>query len=359
MLKRGIAIILALSIILIPIKAEAANRVSVSGSTVTITMSNNQKLTGKYVPSYRYIKWAKAYLREYPRTGNNVKVVVTRGTQVGRIWNNSKWTAVLYQKKCYFIENAALTQVPSLKCADWVSGSQISVRWTAVPGAEGYCLYRSRSKTGKYTRVATNKGVNNLRAIVSESRGSVGYYKVCTYNISGSETIYGRSSNIVICDTYAKSKLGYLFPSGPPTSDAAMRKYLVSVTLPVRTATGGKGTITLPIHKKLVNPVKSAFNDMYNIGFKVRKADTGSYNWRRMTTLPLQSHHSYGCVIDINWKANPLVTLSQIGKSAYNPSTNPYSINQKVVNIWKKYGFSWGGDWTEKKDYMHITYTNN
>ena len=158
---------------------------------------------------------------------------------------------------------------------------------------------------------------------------------------------------------YKKSNLGYLFPSGPPASSSAMQKYLVTVKLPVRTVSGGKSYIHLPIHKKLVSRVKGAFEDMYDAGFVVRAGDTGSYNWRMMRTVKLRSHHSYGCVVDLNWDANPMVTISQIGHSAYKPGKNRYSITPEVVEIWKKHGFCWGGDWTEKKDYMHMTFTNN
>ena len=31
--------------------------------------------------------------------------------------------------------------------------------------------------------------------------------------------------------------------------------------------------------------------------------------------------------------------------------------NDKVYKIFKKYGFSWGGDWNSLKDYQHFEYT--
>lgn len=54
--------------------------------------------------------------------------------------------------------------------------------------------------------------------------------------------------------------------------------------------------------------------------------------------------------------SNPLVYH---GTGAYRPGSDPYSVTQQVVNIWKKHGFYWGGDWKSYKDYMHFTYTNN
>ena len=31
--------------------------------------------------------------------------------------------------------------------------------------------------------------------------------------------------------------------------------------------------------------------------------------------------------------------------------------NSKITKIFKKYGFSWGGDWVYSKDYQHFEYT--
>ncbi len=112
MTKRATAIITALIIMTMPMSALAKNHVKVTGSNVAITMSNKQTLKGKYIPSYRYIKWQKAYLREYPRTGRNVKVTLKQGSRVGLIWHNSKWSAVMYNRNCYFIENAGLLPYP-------------------------------------------------------------------------------------------------------------------------------------------------------------------------------------------------------------------------------------------------------
>jgi hypothetical protein len=95
---------------------------------------------------------------------------------------------------------------------------------------------------------------------------------------------------------------------------------------------------------------------MAAIKFPVDPRCTGGYNWRPMATNPnKQSYHSYGSVVDLNWTYNPLVYGTgnpYLGKSEY-------AITQNVVNIWKKYGFYWGGDWTSYQDYMHFTYTNN
>ena len=98
---------------------------------------------------------------------------------------------------------------------------------------------------------------------------------------------------------------------------------------------------------------------MYRIRFPIDTRHTWSFAWRKMRSVNLRSHHSYGCVVDLNWNDNPMVSLSRIKSCSYRPGRNKYSITAQVVKIWEEEGFFWGGNWTEKKDFMHMTYTNN
>lgn len=54
------------------------------------------------------------------------------------------------------------------------------------------------------------------------------------------------------------------------------------------------------------------------------------------------SLHSYGIAIDINWKHNKVGTSGNIPKG--------------VVDIFKAFGFKWGGDWKTVKDPMHFEF---
>lgn len=84
--------------------------------------------------------------------------------------------------------------------------------------------------------------------------------------------------------------------------------------------------------------------------------DAGAYNWRVMASgTGCISYHSFGVAVDINSGANP--AAYQKGKP--DPSS-PYYVNSKVVAVFKKHGFYWGGNWSAKYyDPMHFSYSNH
>lgn len=152
-------------------------------------------------------------------------------------------------------------------------------------------------------------------------------------------------------------RMRWLFPNGVPTSQNQMSQYLTTITVPIVDHRGTSSTMQLTVHKKLANEYIAIFQEMKAAGFPVRASDTAAYVWRTMATDPSKlSYHSYGSVVDLNWTSNPLVYS---GTGNYKPGVDPYSITPKVVAIWKRHGFYWGGDWSSYKDYMHFTYTNN
>ena len=152
------------------------------------------------------------------------------------------------------------------------------------------------------------------------------------------------------------SRLNWLFPDGLPVTPVQMQLYLTTIKVPVIDENGKSSTIQLTIHKKLEREITAVFSELKAIGFPVRKSDTAAYNWRNMVSGSSRSHHSYGCVVDLNWNSNPMIGVTA---GSYRPGTDPYSVTSQVVQIWKNHGFYWGGDWKTTKDYMHFTYTNH
>lgn len=241
-----------------------------------------------------------------------------------------------------------------------------------LEGGEATCHRLLISKCGSYENFKNISDVEKATRVFEECferagkpnyprriQAAKGYYE--KYKNMSTPTVPGDTAGTVapgIAGTINRSeRMKWLFPNGTPKSAAQMQQYLVTITVPIVSSKGAESTMTLRVHKMLANEYIAIFKEMKAIGFPVRASDTAAYVWRTMATNGSKiSYHSYGSVVDLNWNSNPLVYH---GTGAYRPGSDPYSVTQQVVNIWKKHGFYWGGDWKSYKDYMHFTYTNN
>lgn len=291
-------------------------------------------------------KFGKKYYYKV-RAYEKVKVKVKKKTKTKKEYSSNS-AVVLGQRKL------GATAVKTAKCA---SERTAKLTWKKVTGAQGYEIYRSESANGAYVRAATVKGSSKVSHTVTKLVPGVKYYfKVRAYRKSGSKKYYSSFSAPKLETFTDGQRLYLLFPGGVPTTKAQMEQYLVTITVPIKDVNGVPGTMQLRVHKALTKEFMGAFQDMYAIGFPVRAEDTDTYNWRSMASGKNRSHHSYGCVVDLNWNSNPMIGVTQ-GK--YRPGVDPYSVTPQVVAIWKKHGFYWGGSWKSSKDYMHFTYTNH
>lgn len=252
-------------------------------------------------------------------------------------------------------------ETPTIYNCDRMTETSINIAFNKIAGADGYYIYKSTKKDGKYTKIATYKSSRRWAYLDEKCKENTKYYyKVVAYRKVNGTVYRSVASAPFEGELWKNSIMHYLFPDGVPKTERAMQKYLTTVRVVMIDAKGKKTYRSLTIHKKLAKKVKAIFQEMADAGIAVRRSDTGSYNWRKMTTCNLQSHHSYGCVVDLNWGANPFVRLGgNAYNSGYRPGKDPYSITSKTVKIWAKYGFKWGGDWKTYKDYMHFTYTNH
>lgn len=93
--------------------------------------------------------------------------------------------------------------------------------------------------------------------------------------------------------------------------------------------------------------------------------NSSAFNFREITGGKSLSNHAYGCAIDINPQQNPYITRRN-GKLRYaHENSSPY-IDRNCgdphvivkgdlcCSTFEKYGFSWGGDWTNPVDYQHF-----
>lgn len=105
----------------------------------------------------------------------------------------------------------------------------------------------------------------------------------------------------------------------------------------------------------------------------VRANNTSAFNYRRASDSTSLSTHALGKAVDINPRHNPYVVQGSsgwytdphidydTGEEGYvDPATRPGRLHAMTdgdlcVQTFKKYGFTWGGDWTgQSRDYQHF-----
>ncbi len=97
-------------------------------------------------------------------------------------------------------------------------------------------------------------------------------------------------------------------------------------------------------HVKLIDTVVGVFKAIEDRGLKESvRTYGGCFSFRSKRTSGKLSTHSWGIAIDMNPDSNPL------GSSG--------DMNPAVVEVFREFGFKWGGDWTGKgKDPMHFQF---
>lgn len=151
--------------------------------------------------------------------------------------------------------------------------------------------------------------------------------------------------------------------NGVPKSEEENNKYLEKFEVEFLNKDGVRDTMTVTMHKKLKTEVQAIFKEMADAGFKIIGGDISYRTWGSDAgfkgTFP-QSAHTYGHAFDVNPNENYCIYGDgSIVGSFYKPGENEYSVTEEIINIWKKHGFYWGGDWTSLKDYMHFSYFNH
>ena len=93
--------------------------------------------------------------------------------------------------------------------------------------------------------------------------------------------------------------------------------------------------------------------------------NSSAFNFRYVSGTKSLSRHSRGMAIDINPLYNPYVRQRN-GRTVVEPANAepyvdrtkdfPYKIvkDDLCYRLFKKYGFIWGGDWKNSKDYQHF-----
>ena len=140
------------------------------------------------------------------------------------------------------------------------------------------------------------------------------------------------------------------------------------------------------VHKSVADEVVNIFNELYAIDYPIHKMklvsaykandwqsieadNTSAFNCRNATGSKKWSKHSYGKAIDINPIENPYISrkgrISHKASLKYKKREHRLDIHpdnravllkhDQATQIFKKYGWKWGGDWSRVKDYQHFS----
>ena len=131
------------------------------------------------------------------------------------------------------------------------------------------------------------------------------------------------------------------------------------------------------VNKKIADEVLEIFKKLLKVEYEIEKIklideyegidelsmednNTSCFCYRKIVDKDKLSYHSLGLAIDINPLYNPCVSIKNVspqnGKLYVNRNINKHEINKNdnVYNLFKSYGWLWGGELPDKKDYQHF-----
>ncbi|MCQ2911498.1 MAG: M15 family metallopeptidase [Clostridia bacterium] len=144
---------------------------------------------------------------------------------------------------------------------------------------------------------------------------------------------------------------------------------------------GNKHIGDMIVNNKVADEVLLIFKELYDIRYPINKIslvdnyravdedsmrdnNSSAFNYRAVSGTNTLSKHALGLAIDINPLYNPCVTngTASIKESEKYINRKNYSLgmiqeDDDCVKIFKKYGWTWGGDWINPKDYQHFEKT--
>lgn len=172
-----------------------------------------------------------------------------------------------------------------------------------------------------------------------------------------------------------------------PISEAVFKRmqgksYKANCTIP-RRFDGKVKSGELVCHQDIADDLIEIFQELYKAHYPIERIqliddynaddeqsmlhnNTSCFNYRRVAGSKTLSYHSQGKAIDINPLYNPCVKRLRNGSTSVSPKTGraysnrsktfKYKIdhNDLVYKLFKKHGFTWGGDWKSLKDYQHF-----
>lgn len=143
----------------------------------------------------------------------------------------------------------------------------------------------------------------------------------------------------------------------------------------------------LIVNKGLAEDILQIFRELYDDGYEIQsmhlvddywtgdgeesdsasieKNNSSAFNYRPVTGGKKLSNHAYGFAIDINPQQNPYVSYRDGTPHWEHKNADGYidrttgkkhmiTHEDLAFRLFKKHGFTWGGDWNQPKDYQHF-----
>lgn len=127
------------------------------------------------------------------------------------------------------------------------------------------------------------------------------------------------------------------------------------------------------VHAEVAGEVREIFKKLLEIRFPIQRIvpvvayewdddasmaanNSSAFNYRVIFGTDRLSNHSYGRAIDINPVQNPYI----LRNGTVMPAGARYDLTQlgtvtaEVAELFKSRGWTWGGDWTDRKDWQHF-----
>ncbi len=138
----------------------------------------------------------------------------------------------------------------------------------------------------------------------------------------------------------------------------------------------------LIVNKCIAEDVLDIFKELYKAGYQIEKVrlideynaqdelsmrdnNSSAFNFRYISYSTTLSKHAMGLAVDINTLYNPYIKQVD-GRLNIEPANAvqyvdrnrqfPHKIDHDDLcyKLFTKYGFEWGGDWEDSKDYQHF-----
>lgn len=345
---------------------------------VTVTGSNGKKISSSnYTVKYPNLK----------STGRYTVRIIFKGNYTG--------TA----KRTYTIRPKAV-QVTSM--TKKTKGFQL--KWKKATGTmTGYQIQYATNSKFTNAKTVNVSGVNTVSKTVLKLEGQVKYYaRVRAYKKVSGSNIYGVYSKTLSVETASGNRYTYKTGFYYDTISRAVEKRMTGKSYTenpniklsdlryVKVKYYGFDNKVkngeLVVNKKIAEKTVKIFYELYQKKYQIQSLhlvddydaddiksmsanNSSAFNYRVIEGSTKLSSHAYGLAIDINPMVNPCVKGESISPENGQPyaerdvtkCTGKYKKhmihkNDTIYKIFTKYGFSWGGDWNNSKDYQHFEY---